>query len=181
MSPVTTSEAEFERAVEVNKAILEQVHRLMAGALGLMVLLLAALAVRRKPQGLPTLAVGVALVVAAIFTYMHADPVFALALAGIGVAPAADVGRPLLETMFHRRSVRRYLGWLDHPHFTAYFAAAIALPVAPDDLLCYLAGLTKMRVRTYVLIILLLKPWSILAYSFGVIAVLQRWLPWLGV
>ena len=96
-------------------------------------------------------------------------------------AISRHVGRPLLETMFHRRSVRRYLGWLDHPHFTAYFAAAIALPVAPDDLLCYLAGLTKMRVRTYVLIILLLKPWSILAYSFGVIAVLQRWLPWLGV
>lgn len=96
-------------------------------------------------------------------------------------AISRHVGRPLLEEMFHRRSVRRYLGWLDHPHFTAYFAAAIALPVAPDDLLCYLAGLTKMRVRTYVLIILLLKPWSILAYSFGVIAVLQRWLPWLGV
>ncbi|GAB94047.1 putative membrane protein YdjX (TVP38/TMEM64 family) [Kineosphaera limosa] len=96
-------------------------------------------------------------------------------------AISRHVGRPLLDAMFHERTLRRWLGWLEHRHFTPWFAAAIALPVAPDDLMCYLAGLTPMRWRLFVLLILLLKPWSILAYSFGVIALLQQFLPWLGV
>lgn len=82
---IANANANFERAVEIDKAILEQVHRLMAGALGLMVLLLAVLATRRKPQGLPTIFLGVGLVVAAIFTYIHLDPILALALAGVGM------------------------------------------------------------------------------------------------
>nr|WP_263848867.1 hypothetical protein [Lacticaseibacillus thailandensis] len=41
------------------------------------------------------------------------------------------------------------------------------LPVAPDDFLCMLAGLTKMSLRKFVWIIVLCKPWTILAYSMG--------------
>lgn len=82
---IARANVQFERAFELNKAILEQVHRLMAGALGLMVLLLAVLAVRRKPQGLPTIALGVAFVVVSIFVYMHVDPVLALTLASVGM------------------------------------------------------------------------------------------------
>ncbi|WP_225353487.1 VTT domain-containing protein [Lacticaseibacillus thailandensis] len=44
---------------------------------------------------------------------------------------------------------------------------AILLPVAPDDFLCMLAGLTKMSLRKFVWIIVLCKPWTILAYSMG--------------
>ena len=81
---IAHANATFERAVEVGKAIFEQVHRHLAAALGLMVLLLAVLAVRRKPQGLPTVAVGALLVLASIFAYIKVDPVVALALAGAG-------------------------------------------------------------------------------------------------
>ncbi|MCE2944783.1 MAG: COX15/CtaA family protein [Lysobacteraceae bacterium] len=81
---IAHANATFERAVEVGKAIFEQVHRHLAATLGLMVLLLAVLAVRRKPQGLPTVAVGALLVLASIFAYIKVDPVFALALAGAG-------------------------------------------------------------------------------------------------
>lgn len=90
------------------------------------------------------------------------------------------VGQDLLTTRFRPATVQRWLGWLEHRHFTRWFALAIALPVAPDDLLCYLAGLSTMRARTFVLIILLLKPWSLLAYTFGVLALLQHWFPWLS-
>ncbi len=95
-------------------------------------------------------------------------------------AMARRVGQPLLVAMFRPRTLRRYLGWLEHRHFAVWFAVAIALPVAPDDLLCYLAGLTPMRARTFVAIIVLLKPWSIMAYSFGVIAVLRHLVPGVG-
>ncbi len=90
------------------------------------------------------------------------------------------VGADLLQARFRPATVDRYLGWLGHRHFTRWFAIAIALPVAPDDLLCCLAGMSRMRARTFVLIVLLLKPWALLAYTFGVVTLLQRAFPWLA-
>lgn len=90
------------------------------------------------------------------------------------------VGSDLIRTRFRPATVDRYLGWLGHRDFTRWFAIAIALPLAPDDLLCYLAGMSKMRFRTFVLIILLLKPWALLAYAFGVLMLLQQFFPWLA-
>lgn len=81
---IAHANANFDRAVEVSKAIFEQVHRHMAASLGVLVLVLAALAARKRPQGLTTVFVGTAFVVAAIFAYMKVDHVLALALAGIG-------------------------------------------------------------------------------------------------
>lgn len=93
---------------------------------------------------------------------------------------ARRLGRPLVESRMRSDRTRKYLAWLDHPHYTRYFALAIVLPVAPDDLLCYLSGLTSMRKRTFLAIILLGKPWSIMAYSFGTIALLNYLFPGLG-
>ena len=91
---------------------------------------------------------------------------------------ARHVGMDLIERVFTPRAVEKALGWTRSRHFTRGFALAIALPVAPDDLLCYLAGTTRMRWRTYVAIILLCKPWALIAYGLGVSAILLRVLPW---
>ncbi|MGY5763698.1 TVP38/TMEM64 family protein [Brachybacterium sp. DNPG3] len=91
---------------------------------------------------------------------------------------ARRVGLDLIERMFAPKTVEKFLGWTRSPHFARAFATAIVLPVAPDDLLCYLAGTTKMRWRTYVLIILTCKPWSLIAYGLGVSALLMKVLPW---
>lgn len=91
-----------------------------------------------------------------------------------------SLGHGLLYARFPRGLVDRYVNRLSHPHFTRLFAVAIGMPVAPDDLLCYLAGLTTMRLRTFLVIILLLKPWSILAYAFGVNTLLAAMFPALG-
>lgn len=88
------------------------------------------------------------------------------------------VGADLLYARFRATTVDRYLGWLGHRHFSRWFAIAIALPVAPDDLFCYLAGMSRMRFRTFLLIILLLKPWALIVYTFGVLTLLQRLIPW---
>ncbi|GAA5166266.1 TVP38/TMEM64 family protein [Ornithinimicrobium tianjinense] len=95
-------------------------------------------------------------------------------------ALSRHVGQDLLLARFRTATVERWLGWLQHQHFTRWFAVAIALPVAPDDLLCYLAGLSRMRWRTFVVIILLLKPWALIVYTFGVLTLLSRWIPWLA-
>ena len=91
---------------------------------------------------------------------------------------ARHLGLSLIERLFRPRTVEKFLGWTRSPHFTRAFATAIALPIAPDDLLCYVAGTTRMRWRTYVWIILLCKPWALIAYGLGVSALVMRFLPW---
>lgn len=89
------------------------------------------------------------------------------------------LGRDLVVARVPARYLERYGVWLDHPKFTKWFALAIAAPLAPDDALCYLAGLTKMRWRTYVLILLVCKPWGVLLYTTGLLALLKVVFPWL--
>lgn len=51
------------------------------------------------------------------------------------------------------------------------FFIATLLPMFPDDLLCYFSGLMKMNMKKYILILIVGKPWCILAYCiiFGFI------------
>ena len=63
---------------------------------------------------------------------------------------------------------------LQEKQFERIFALLIFLPVAPDDFLYYLAGISKMTVRKFAIIILLGKPLAILLYSMGVYQLLQR-------
>ncbi|MDO5425962.1 MAG: TVP38/TMEM64 family protein [Eubacteriales bacterium] len=81
---------------------------------------------------------------------------------------AKRYGRPLVQSIVSERAYTKYSKWLDGgKKFDWLFAAAIFFPFAPDDLLCYLAGLTKMSVKRFVTIILLAKPASIALYSMG--------------
>ncbi|MFD1318376.1 TVP38/TMEM64 family protein [Loigolactobacillus zhaoyuanensis] len=76
-------------------------------------------------------------------------------------------GTPLIHHLISQKTYDRYIGRITNQNrFTKLFALAIFLPVAPDDVLCLLAGLTKMSFKTFTLIILLGKPASILAYSY---------------
>ena len=77
-------------------------------------------------------------------------------------------GRDFVKRMVSEKAYEKYAGWLEQKdRFDKMFAIAIFLPVAPDDLLCYLAGLTRMKVRKFVWIILLGKPAALLLYSMG--------------
>lgn len=62
---------------------------------------------------------------------------------------------------------------LDEKRFEWIFAVLIFLPVAPDDFLCYLAGVTKIPFYKFVLIILCGKPLAILLYSMGLNQIFQ--------
>ena len=73
---------------------------------------------------------------------------------------------PLVEALFPAKMLTRYRRITEHRNFTVLFAIAIVLPIAPDDFLCYMAGTTAMRWRTYTLIILLGKPWAVIAYTY---------------
>ncbi|MHC5215053.1 TVP38/TMEM64 family protein [Enterococcus sp. LJL128] len=77
-------------------------------------------------------------------------------------------GKPLILSLISDKTYNKYIGWLDNEkRFERLFAFAIFFPVAPDDALCLMAGLTKMSLRKFTMIIILAKPFSIAVYSLA--------------
>jgi len=77
-------------------------------------------------------------------------------------------GITFVRNLVNQKTYDKYIGWIDRgKKFDTLFAAAIFFPVAPDDFLCYLAGLTRMNVQKFSAIIFLCKPFSIFIYSIG--------------
>lgn len=78
---------------------------------------------------------------------------------------ARRFGASLVQKMV---PMEKYQGWIDRLNrgksFTVILFLAILLPLAPDDFLCYFSGLTSMPAGKFTWIILLAKPWCILAY-----------------
>lgn len=77
----------------------------------------------------------------------------------LAFALSKQYGKPFVKRMIGEKNYRKYIGWMDKRRgFDFAFAVAIFLPVAPDDLLCFIAGLTKMSYKKFICIILLGKP-----------------------
>lgn len=83
---------------------------------------------------------------------------------------ARKYGTTLVKSFVSESTYDKYSNWLDKgKKFDKFFALAIFFPVAPDDFLCMLAGLTKMSLKRFSAIILLGKPASIAMYSLTLI------------
>lgn len=79
---------------------------------------------------------------------------------------AGRYGEPLVRRIIGDRMFDRFATKINTQGYKRFFAIAILMPVAPDDALCYLTGLSKMKLSTFVKIILTCKPLTIAAYSF---------------
>ena len=100
-------------------------------------------------------------------------------LLAFGIAKAC--GRPLMHRVFSEKLIAKYDHWTgEGSPFAKLLAVAIAMPVAPDDFLCYLAGTTKMKWKVFTAIILLCKPFGIAAYSLGLTVLWQQLLKLIG-
>lgn len=83
-------------------------------------------------------------------------------------------GRPFIKKVCDEKTYDKYIGWLDKgKKFDIFFAAAIFFPCAPDDILCMIAGLTKMSLKKFSMIIILGKPLALIAYSYGLTEILS--------
>jgi len=83
-------------------------------------------------------------------------------------------GRPFVKGVVGVKIYDKYINLVDNEqNFDKMFALAIFFPGAPDDFLCYIAGLTKMHLRKFMLIIILGKPMSIALYSIGLTALIH--------
>lgn len=81
---------------------------------------------------------------------------------------ARKFGMPLLEDLFPSGRYSKWSDWASKSKsYTAFLFLAMLLPLFPDDYLCYLTGVSKMTARRFIWIIVLGKPWCILAYSLG--------------
>ena len=81
---------------------------------------------------------------------------------------ARKFGQPLLQDLFPTGKYRRWSEWASRSKsYTAFLFMGMVLPLFPDDYFCYLTGVTKMKPLKFIWIILLGKPWCILAYCLG--------------
>ena len=79
-------------------------------------------------------------------------------------------GKPFILRLVSDKTYDKYVGWLENQNrFEKLFALAIFLPVAPDDALCLMAGLTNTSLKKFTMIILLAKPASIFLYSMALV------------
>lgn len=80
---------------------------------------------------------------------------------------ARQFGTSLVKKMV---STEKYEKWVikvnQSKNYMVLLFLAILLPLAPDDVLCYLSGLTSMSAKRFTWIIVLGKPWCILFYSY---------------
>lgn len=83
---------------------------------------------------------------------------------------ARRYGQCFVRFFVKEETYEKYAAWLDKgKKFDKFFAFAIFFPCAPDDLLCMIAGLTKMSWKKFSTIILLGKPASIAMYSMALL------------
>ena len=92
----------------------------------------------------------------------------------LNFAIARRWGRPLAKKLMPEKTWNKYVSWLDENQrkFGHLFAWAILLPFFPDDALCLVAGLTKMRWRTFLLILLLKLP-TVAGYSLAYLGIFE--------
>jgi uncharacterized membrane protein YdjX (TVP38/TMEM64 family) len=80
-------------------------------------------------------------------------------------------GWSLVETFVSEKNIKRYRGWLkENNRFKRLFTFMIFFPLSPDDVFCYLAGLSTITFKRFFLTLIAGKPLTILIYSYGMTA-----------
>lgn len=85
---------------------------------------------------------------------------------------AQKYGIAIVNAMFPQKQYEKWSRRIEKSKsYERFLFIATLLPLFPDDFLCYFSGLIKMNCKKFIWIIILGKPWCILAYSiaFGLI------------
>ena len=78
-----------------------------------------------------------------------------------------NFGKSIVIRIFGKDIFEKYHHKIHDKSYEKFFALAILFPVAPDDFLCYLSGLTDMSFKKFASIIFLFKGPSIFLYSMA--------------
>lgn len=81
---------------------------------------------------------------------------------------AKKYGVDIVTAMFPRKQYEKWSARIEKSRSYEWFLfIATLLPLFPDDFLCYFSGLMNMKSKRFIWIIILGKPWCILAYSIA--------------
>lgn len=117
--------------------------------------------------------------VAGIFAF---GPIWGLVYSYIGISIGSIIafliskhyGLPVVRKFVSQKKLDKYMNWLEKgKKLDKILAVLILFPVAPDDILCFLAGLTKMSLKKFSVIIFLCKPPAIAIYSLTLAGVIS--------
>lgn len=78
---------------------------------------------------------------------------------------ARKYGIRFVKKICDEKTVDKYVGYIRKKKFEKIFIICILLPGFPDDLLCYVAGVSKLTFKRFLIILLLTKPFALLFYS----------------
>lgn len=79
-----------------------------------------------------------------------------------------QLGKSFIRKITPKAIYKKYINWLEkETWFDKVFALGILLPGVPDDFLCMLAGITKMKLRKFIIILVFCKPGALYLYSMG--------------
>src|SRR5699024_7238890 len=94
---------------------------------------------------------------------------------------ARKFGRPLVEMIVSEKQMKKYTGWLEEKNrFDKLFTFAMFFPLSPDDFLCYLAGLSSITFKKFILILSTTKPVTLFIYSYGMVELLNYFFQFIG-
>ncbi len=75
-------------------------------------------------------------------------------------------GKPLVEAVVEKKHFDKYGKLMEKTSmFEKILVPAMLVPFFPDNVLCYLAGLTKIEFKRFFMIVVIFKPWKILFYT----------------
>lgn len=106
--------------------------------------------------------------------FMAFGPILGFLLNYIGIligsvilfALAKKYGRAFILLFVKDKQLAVYEEKLSSPTYERFFILNMLSPVSPADILVMVTGLTKMTYRKFIIIIILTKPISIVAYSY---------------
>lgn len=74
-------------------------------------------------------------------------------------------GVVLINKLFKEETVQKYIKYIQSNQFQKLFFLGIFFPGLPDDLLCYIAGISGIQFKKFLIIILTGKPLALILYS----------------
>ena len=74
-------------------------------------------------------------------------------------------GIKLINSLFKKEQVDKYLNYIRTNKFEKIFLWGIVLPGLPDDLLCYISGLSNISFKKFLAIVVFGKPFALIMYS----------------
>ena len=74
-------------------------------------------------------------------------------------------GMSIINKLFKEKDIKKALDKINNSKYDLIFFLIILLPGLPDDLFCYISGITKMSLKKFTLIIRIGKPLTLLVYS----------------